>query len=205
MKWQEWLGRLVGGGRRGRITGWVLVAGLVGAAAMILNSYLTLKDADSIAGSREPPPAEEARAIGRSDPEPSEYEAFEARYEAAIRDILQKIAGVGEVDVMVTIDSTEELVVERHVEQRQQNTNEKDGQGGTRTISDASRSGQVVLVQAKGDQSPVVIKKIRPQIRGVVVVAVGAENLTVKKMIAEAVERGLGVPAHRISVIPGKP
>src|SRR5690606_26581270 len=121
MKWQEWLGRLVGGGRRGRITGWVLVAGLVGAAAMILNSYLTLKDADSIAGSREPPPAEEARAIGRSDPEPSEYEAFEARYEAAIRDILQKIAGVGEVDVMVTIDSTEELVVERHVEQRQQN------------------------------------------------------------------------------------
>ena len=205
MKWQEWLGRLVGGGRRGRITGWVLVAGLVGAAAMILNSYLTLQDADSIAGSREPPPAEEARAIGRSDPEPSEYEAFEARYEAAIRDILQKIAGVGEVDVMVTIDSTEELVVERHVEQRQQNTNEKDGQGGTRTISDASRSGQVVLVQAKGDQSPVVIKKIRPQIRGVVVVAAGAENLTVKKMIAEAVERGLGVPAHRISVIPGKP
>src|SRR5690606_12209808 len=134
-----------------------------------------------------------------------EYEAFEARYEAAIRDILQKIAGVGEVDVMVTIDSTEELVVERRVEQRQQNTNEKDGQGGTRTISDASRSGQVVLVQAKGDQSPVVIKNIRPQTRGVVVVAAGADNLTVKKMIADAVERGLRVPAHRIPVIPGKP
>lgn len=205
MKWREWLERTVGGGRRGRVTGWVLVSGLVGAAAMILNSYLTLQDADSIAGSREPPPAEEARAIGRSDPEPSEYEAFEARYEAAIRDILQKIAGVGEVDVMVTIDSTEELVVERHVEQRQQSTNEKDGQGGTRVISDASRSGQVVLVQTKGDQTPIVVKKIRPQIRGVVVVAAGAENLTVKKLIAEAVERGLGVPAHRISVIPGKP
>ena len=206
MKWREWLERTVGGGRRGRVTGWVLVSGLVGAAAMILNSYLTLQDADSIAGSREPPPtAEETRAAGRLDPEPAEYEAFEARYEAAIRDILQKIAGVGEVDVMVTIDSTEELVVERHVEQRQQSTNEKDRQGGTRVISDASRSGQVVLVQTKGDQTPIVVKKIRPQIRGVVVVAAGAENLTVKKLIAEAVERGLGVPAHRISVIPGKP
>src|SRR5690606_9021937 len=141
MKRQEWLGRPVGSGRRGRTTRSALASGLAGAGAIMLTSALTLKDADSIAGSREPPPAEEARAIGRSDPEPSEYEAFEARYEAAIRDILQKIAGVGEVDVMVTIDSTEELVVERHVEQRQQNTNEKDGQGGTRTISDASRSG----------------------------------------------------------------
>lgn len=204
MKGQDWLKRWLGDGKRGRVTGWLLVAGLVGAAAMIVNSYITIKDADSISGIRESPPPGEAQAFGRSDQATGEYEDFEARYESAIRDILQKIAGVGEVDVLVTIDSTEELVVERHVEQRQQTTNEKDSEGGTRQISDMSRSGQVVLVQAKGDQSPLVIKRIRPQIRGVVVVAEGAENLTVKKLIAEAVERGLGVPAHRISVIPGK-
>jgi stage III sporulation protein AG len=204
VKGQEWLKRWLGEGKRGRVTGWLLIAGLVGAAAMILNSYITIKDADSIPGIRESPPSGEAQAFSRDDRATSEYEDFEARYESAIRDILQKIAGVGEVDVLVTIDSTEELVVERHMEQRQQTTNEKDSEGGTRQISDMSRSGQVVLVQAKGDQSPLVIKRIRPQIRGVVVVAEGAENLTVKKLIAEAVERGLGVPAHRISVIPGK-
>lgn len=212
MKWNEWLEQLLGGGKetgsggrkRGRFFGWVLVMGLVGAAAMILNSYITFKDADSIIGDSATPPSGEMQAFGQADQKMSAYEEFEARYEAEMRDVLQKIAGVGEVDVMVTIDSTEELVVERNVEQRQQNTNEKDSEGGTRQITDASRSGQVVLYETKGDQSPLVIKRIRPQIRGVVVVAEGAENLTVKKLIAEAVERGLGVPAHRISVIPRK-
>lgn len=207
MKWQQWLEELLsgkGGNKRGRLAGWLLIIGLVGAAAMILNSYITLKDADSIPGIRESPPAGETPAFGQDDHKPTDYEAFEARYEAAIKDILENIAGVGEVDVMVTIESTEELVVERNVEQRQQSTNERDSEGGTRQITDASRSGQAVLVQTKGEQAPLVVKKIRPQIRGVVVVAAGAENLTVKKLIAEAVERGLGVPAHRISVIPRK-
>lgn len=202
MNWHKRLEQWLAG--RGRLAGWVLVAGLVGAAAMLLNSYITIKDADSIAGPGGFPPAEEARAPGPDDHKPADYEAFEARYESAIRDILEKIAGVGEVDVLVTIDATEELVVERHLEQRQHSTNEKDSEGGVRQINETSRNGPVVLVQTKGEQAPLVVKKVRPHIRGVVVVAAGAENLTVKKLIAEAVERGLGVPAHRISVIPRK-
>lgn len=205
---QRWLEQFLGGGpngkKRGRITGWILIIGLVGAAAMILNAYITFKDADSITGSPNPQPSGEADVFSQEAHKPSDYEAFEARYEAAIRDVLQKIAGVGAVDVLVTVEATEELVVERNVDQRQQSTNEKDREGGTRQVTDASRNGQVVLYEKKGEQMPLVIKKIRPQIRGVVVVAEGAENLTVKKLIAEAVERGLGVPAHRISVIPRK-
>jgi stage III sporulation protein AG len=49
-----------------------------------------------------------------------------------------------------------------------------------------------------------VVKTVKPKIRGVVVVAKGAENATVKKLISDAVERGLEVPAHRISVVPRK-
>ncbi|MNC72064.1 hypothetical protein D3C75_1230700 [compost metagenome] len=55
-----------------------------------------------------------------------------------------------------------------------------------------------------GDDTPLVVKTTKPKIRGVVVVAKGAENATVKKLISDAVERGLDVPAHRISVVPRK-
>ena len=56
-----------------------------------------------------------------------------------------------------------------------------------------------------------VIKKFRlflqtkkPEIRGVLVVAKGAENIQVKKWIIEAVTRALDVPSHRVAVMPKK-
>lgn len=208
MSGRPWLDKLFGGGpggkKRVQAIGWLLIAGLVGIAAMILNAYVTIKDAESLSGIRASPQLEEEQVFGAGDKEPPLFEQYEVRYEAKMRDILEKIVGVGEVDILVTIESTEELVVEHHTQQHQQITSEKDHDGGTRHITDVTRSGEVVLYQISGDQSPVVLKRINPEIRGVVVVATGAENLTVKKLITEAVERGLGAPAHRISVIPRK-
>src|SRR5690606_2498313 len=126
----------------------------------------------------------------------SEFEEFEGRYEVRMKEILEKIVGVGEVDILVTIESTEEVVVEQNQQQSQQVTSEKDQDGGTRHITDISRTGEVVLYQASGGQSPVVLKRIKPKIRGVLVVASGAENLTVKRLIRGAVERGSGATAH---------
>lgn len=208
MSGRQWLDKLFGGGpggkKRVQAIGWMLIAGLIGIAFMIINSYITIKDAESISGIRASPPYEEEQAFGSGNKESPLFEQFEARYEAKMRDILEKIVGVGEVDILVTIESTEELVVEQNTQQHQQITSEKDQDGGTRHITDVTRNGEVVLYQVSGDQTPVVLKRINPKIRGVVVVATGAENLTVKKLITEAVERGLGAPAHRISVIPRK-
>jgi len=208
VKWSQWLERLVGGGPDGKkrlsALGWLVIVGLTGFAIMILQSYLTIEDADSLSGMSAY--TDEQQVFGQREGErmASEFEEFEARYEARMKEILEKIVGVGEVDILVTIESTEELVVEQNMQQSQQVTDEKDRDGGTRHITDISRSGEVVLYQSSGSQSPVVLKRIKPKIRGVLVVATGAENLTVKKLIVEAVERGIGAPAHRISVIPRK-
>lgn len=208
MKWIKWMERVFGGGSGGKrkvnAIGWLLIVGLVGLAAMILNSYITIKDADSLSGIRASPEVDDEQTFGLDHKEDSEFEEFEARYESRMKDILEKIVGVGQLDILVTIDSTEELVVEYSKQEHQQTTNEKDRDGGTRHITDVNRSGEVVLYQVSGDQTPIVLRKIKPKIRGVLVVAGGAENLTVKNLIAQAVERGLGVPAHRISVIPRK-
>jgi stage III sporulation protein AG len=51
---------------------------------------------------------------------------------------------------------------------------------------------------------PVVVETKKPDIRGVLVVAKGAENIQVKKWIVEAVTRVLGVSSHRVSVVPKK-
>lgn len=205
----KWLEMKLGGGPDGtkRITTirWLVLLGLVGAAFMILNSFITVKDVDPIGVGRASPPDSTQPAFGGSvSKEQNAFRDYEEAYQSQLKEILTKIVGVGEVEVLVTIESTEEIAVERNTTESQQVTNEKDQQGATRHITDVSRSGEVVIYEVSGGNQPLVLKTIKPKIRGVLVVARGAENLTVKKMITEAVERGMDVPANRISILPRK-
>lgn len=208
-KWLKWLEERVGGGpggtKRVNTFRWLLLLGLLGVALMILNSFLHIKTVGQEDGSGGSPSPPAQQAFMSKDPnDKNGFGEYEQAYESAIKDILQKIVAVGDVEVLVTIESTEETIVHSNTKETQQITNEKDQSGSTRHITEISRSGEVVLYEASGGQTPIVLKKIKPRIRGVVVVAKGAENLTVKQMIAEAVGRGLDVPAHRISVLPRK-
>jgi stage III sporulation protein AG len=200
-KLEEWLG----GAKRAQTVRWLLIVGLTGVAIMIVNSFLNVKEVDPIGSGRASPEPASQMALGTSgSKEKASFAEYEHEYEMQLKDILQKIVGVGEVEVMVTVDSTEEQDVEKNEKETQQVTSESDPKGATRHITETSRSGDVVMTQSSGDQRPLVTKQIKPKIRGVLVVAKGAENLTVKKMILEAVERGLEVPAYKISVAPRK-
>lgn len=207
-KWLEkienWVGGGSGGTKRVQTFRWLIVVGLVGVAVMILNSFISVKEVDPLGeGRASPEPASQEAFIGKEKQE-TLFQDYEAMYENRLKDILEKIVGVGEVEVMVTLESTEEIVVERNVRESQQVTNEKDQNGANRHITDITRDGQVVLPEVSGDQAPIVVKTIKPKIRGVVIVAKGAENLTVKKLITDAVRRGLEVPPHRIAIAPRK-
>ncbi|WP_028548783.1 stage III sporulation protein AG [Paenibacillus sp. UNC451MF] len=206
MKWMEtWLGGGPNGTKRVKTFRWLILLGLVGAAFMILNSFITVKDVDPInEGRASPEPSTQAAFSAAANKERSAFRDYEDAYESQLKEILSKIVGVGEVEVLVTIDSTEEVTVERNTKETQQVTNEKDQHGATRHITDVTRSGEVVLYEVSNGKQPLVQKYIKPKIRGVLVVAKGAENLTVKKMITEAVERGLDVPANKISILPRK-
>lgn len=202
-----WLSRFKGGPggpKRMQTFRLLLLLGLVGAALMVMNSFITVKDVDPIGVGRASPPDQTQAVFGSGSKEQTSFREYEEAYQSQLRDILTKIVGVGEVEVLVTIDSTEEIQVERNANETQQVTNEKDQHGATRHITNVSRNGEVVIYEVSGGKQPLIVKTIKPKIRGVLVVAKGAENLTVKKMIVEAVERGLDVPAHRISILPRK-
>lgn len=154
---------------------------------------------------REPPDPATSMASIQSDPsEQNPFQAIEIAFEDKIKGVLENIVGVGTVDVMVTVDSTEELVVQRNVKDSQQLTEETDASGGKRHMTQYTRDGEIITYEIAGDQTPIVTKKLKPQIRGVLVVARGAENKVVKDLITDAVEKGLNVAAYRISVVPRK-
>ncbi len=121
-----------------------------------------------------------------------------------MKEILEKIVGVGTVDVLVNVDSTEEVVYQKNMKDSQQQSDENDANGGKRRTTQYTRDGEVVTYEQSGTQAPIVTKRVKPQIRGVLVVAKGAENEVVKQLIVDAVEKGLNVPEYRISVVPRK-
>ncbi|WP_419889341.1 stage III sporulation protein AG [Paenibacillus xylanexedens] len=204
-KMETWMGGGDGGARRSQTFRWLIILGLIGVGIMLFNSFVNVKKIDSENIGREPPDPATSMASIQSDPsEQNPFQAIEIAFEDKIKGVLENIVGVGTVDVMVTVDSTEELVVQRNVKDSQQLTEETDASGGKRHMTQYTRDGEIITYEISGDQTPIVTKKLKPQIRGVLVVARGAENKVVKDLITDAVEKGLNVAAYRISVVPRK-
>lgn len=200
---EKWAGGGPGGSKRSNTIRWILIVGLVGFIIMILNSFVQVKEVDPLSESRASPQEQTEPVLGKAK-ESSDFQTIEETIEMRIKDILEKIVGVGVVDVLVTVDSTAEMIFDRNTKDAQQITDETDANGAKRHITDVTRSGDIVFYEVSGNQTPIEIKKVKPKIRGVLIVANGAENVVVKKLIKEAVERGLSVAAHRISIVPRK-
>jgi stage III sporulation protein AG len=198
-----------GGGKKLKPIHYFIVILGIGVAVMILTDFLKVERDQplsfGIEGS-EPtgPPDGEATvpAIGGSSA-PDIIADYENMYETQLREILGNVIGVGDVEVMVNLDSTPELVVEKNRNTRSSTNQETDKERATRNQSEQSRDEQVVVVSGKQDQ-PVVIKTLKPRVRGVLVVAKGADNIQVKAWITEAVQKVLDVPAYKISILPKK-
>jgi stage III sporulation protein AG len=129
---------------------------------------------------------------------------YEERYEEQLKEALEAIVGVGDVKVVVNVDATETRVLEKNRTTENQKTVEVDKEGGKRNMEDASADEKVVIVRKGDEETPVVLQTKKPEIRGVLVVAKGAEQVQIKKWIVEAVTRTLDVPSHRVAVLPKK-
>ncbi|MCQ6273743.1 stage III sporulation protein AG [Bacillus sp. V3B] len=148
---------------------------------------------------------EEVETFGQKDKiENNEIDAYEKAYEAQLKEALDTIVGVSDVTVVVNVDATEKQVLEKNKSTQTQLTDETDREGGKRKVEDRSSDEQLVIIQNGEREVPIVIETKKPAIRGVLVVAKGADNIQVKKWIVEAVTRSLDVPSHRVSVLPKK-
>ncbi len=130
--------------------------------------------------------------------------AYEEKYENQLKKALEEMLGVNDVTVVVNIDSTDRKVLEKNTNTKSQTTEEGDRDGGERKVQEVSTDEQLVIIRNGEKEVPIVVETKKPNVRGVLVVAKGAENIEVKKWIKEAVTRVLDVPSHRVSVMPKK-
>ncbi len=137
---------------------------------------------------------------------------YEKTLETRLAQILEGMDGVGNVQVMITFQDQGESVVEKDVTMRQDagtGSSGQDSAGGTTDSSGrgSSNSGSressesTVFAQSDGDETPFVNKEILPKIDGVLIVAEGGADASVRKNISEAVEALFGLDAHKIKIV----
>ena len=125
--------------------------------------------------------------------------------ERKLKAILSQIQGAGKIDVMITYATTRENVPAYDIKKSQSKTVEKDSEGGTRDISQEDYASSLAYKDSvNGGKEPVILKELQPEIKGVLVVAEGADRVEVRERIMTSVMVLFDIPAHKVHVVQRK-
>lgn len=131
-----------------------------------------------------------------------EENLYTKELEVHLEELFSHMDGAGQVEVMITLASSSEKVVEKDTNGESETITEEDSAGGNRTTTSAVSEETTVYGGGESDQSnPYVSKELTPRVEGVVVLASGGDNAVVKKNITEATQALFGIDTHKIKII----
>ncbi len=129
-------------------------------------------------------------------------ESYEEYLEKRLAGALEYVEGVGRAEVVITLKSSGQKIVEKDQSSNSQTTSEEDQNGGVREIQNRSSDKTSVYTQGSdGSQTPYISKEMTPEIEGVLVIADGGDNAVTIQNITEAIQALFGVEAHKIKIM----
>ena len=130
-------------------------------------------------------------SIGKSGAQPEAIATEAADIQSEMEDILGKMAGVGQVRVMLTL--------ERSGERQLAQDGEISYSGSPQEPEDYSRRWETVLT-AGSEEGALVTRQTYPVYRGALVVCQGGDRAEVRLAVTEAVTALTGLSADRVTV-----
>jgi stage III sporulation protein AG len=128
--------------------------------------------------------------------------SYEDMLEAKLSNVLSQLRGAGSVVVSITLENGNMQEYAKNVTHDSKVVQEKDTSGGTRTTTETKENQQILVSRENGAEHPVTVQETKPAIKGVLVIAEGAYDSTVKANLTKAVETCLGIPSYRVTVLP---
>ncbi|MCL2672563.1 MAG: hypothetical protein FWF10_11110 [Clostridiales bacterium] len=128
-------------------------------------------------------------------PEQTQSDNLETRLE----NLLSGMRGVGRVQVLITYESSGELVTATG-RQTDESLSESSGNGNSTRSEQTREVSSPATITVNGVQQPIILYEKEPVIRGVVVVAQGAGDPFVRMNIERAIRAATGVPITKIEI-----
>lgn len=126
---------------------------------------------------------------------------YAAWLEERLTNALSRVEGIGEVQVMITLSASREIMTERETNVTRSATSETDSQGGSRQISQTQTTETVICSSEGNGSEPYVVKILPPKVEGILVVAEGAGTGSVDSTVTAVAWALFGVEAHKVSVV----
>ena len=126
----------------------------------------------------------------------------ENRDEQRLKEILSAIKGAGQVEVMITYSSGKEIIPAMNTVESTTTTEEEDNDGGTRNINQTDINSQPSTFNDSEGSKPIILKEVEPEIKGIIIISEGAEDIRVKMELMRAVQVALGVKPNQVEVFP---
>ncbi len=124
---------------------------------------------------------------------------YKENLETELEKILSLVSGVGQVKVMVTLESGQENI---YAWQEKTTNDEKSDYTGSDSVTyRQTYENEIVMVNTGSDKTALIEKTMEPVVQGVVVVCSGADDIKVTSDITNAVSVALNVTSNRICVI----
>ena len=122
--------------------------------------------------------------------------------EQRLKEILSAIKGAGQVEVMITYNSGKEIIPAMNTVESTTVTEEEDNNGGTRKINQTDKNFQPSTFNDSEGSKPIILKEVEPEIKGVIIISQGAEDIRVKMELMKAVQVALGIKPNQVEVFP---
>lgn len=125
---------------------------------------------------------------------------YQTKLEQELETFLSEVEGIGKVEVLIYLNTTQEYVVEKDISAYKVTRQDADGQSN----EENKEEGTVYTVNSNGDQVPFISQTRHPAIEGVVIAAEGAGQENIKIQIIRAVMALYGVEPNKIDVLERK-
>lgn len=134
--------------------------------------------------------------------EENDFTSYSEYLEKRLANALEFVEGVGKTEIVITLESSGQKIIEKDQQSSSQTTSEEDSAGGVRNIKDSSsEKTSIYTEESDGTQTPYVSEEKLPEIKGVIVIAEGGDNAVVVQNITEAIKALFGIETHKIKIM----
>jgi stage III sporulation protein AG len=123
------------------------------------------------------------------------------KLENRVLNIVKCIEGVGEVNVMITLEGGVEYVFAQEQKQSADKTEDYDGNSTKKIQQRDNNEEKYIIVDGENGKREALIKtKLEPKVKGVVIVCEGADNAVVEQRVLSAITTALDISTSKVCV-----
>jgi len=123
---------------------------------------------------------------------------YSSALELKLENLISKIKGVGTATVMIYLEESPILVLAESTDEKVNTTT-----NGSTSTSYTTTVTEPIILNASGSSVPLVLTEKLPEVKGVVVVAEGANDVSLKLNIIQAIKTLIDIPSGNIQVFAG--